>query len=744
MTDERTVLDDLEEIPITQEEWAIHLVRKGYFLFPCWPKTKAPAVSEGLNEASNDESVIRDWWRHNPNYNPAINLGMSGLVVYDFDKIAPFENQLPTFTVQTGRVPQNGICGIQMYYRGSAKTHSFGPDGGHHKIIDGRSNAVGEVRSRGAYVMAPGSIHPSGNTYKVILDLPLAESPEQNVEEVKSHQPATGTDEQEAIRDYVEGAFDLADVNYESAVRTDNGGFKWLVICPWAAEHTSGKDFDSSSAVIMQPSGMRLYCCKHSHCDGIRQWKELRAFMEEKVGHKLVFGDPKEIIPVLIDGRPINIPEPVVSSTPVVISSSIPGVSDALLAELCAPIPECSEESEIPEFDSSVIGQDNFFRRFVDLVSTGNGIPDQFAFAIAKAILGTRMDGLTKFANRSLRPNLYVALIGETGTGKSEAWRRALQIIRPKGSQSGHHSPSKMKLIDSFESGAGLKDYFFEEPASEPILCYIDEVEDLGIRTTATRQPEILTTLIQLKEGTVISRTKAGKPSRRKDDARLSMIMCGQEGPIFMRALAGRSKLGLWDRMYPDYARKGVVTGLHEISAEESINLLTELNSFDYDVTLNLSDAAKHLMAKFWGSLGNQNARWKNDFLLDAFFAAFARHSTDVSIEDAISAIRIARRQIIIRRVCFTSEVPDKTGYYLSLLKKITAMMETALAKGHPEGEVARSHRDFLTLTHAFRDNEEHLFKRAWDVYQPVYLRKVQVQRANGQLYDKYLPALHD
>ena len=35
---------------------------------------------------------------------------------------------------------------------------------------------------------------------------------------------------------------------------------------------------------------MLTYCCKHGHCENVRQWKELRKFMEEKVGHSLTFG----------------------------------------------------------------------------------------------------------------------------------------------------------------------------------------------------------------------------------------------------------------------------------------------------------------------------------------------------------------------------------------------------------------------------------------------------------------------
>jgi hypothetical protein len=282
---------------------ALMCLKRGWFVFPCYPRSKAPAgevVPHGWKEASNDEAQIRAWWARNPNYNPAIALEQSGLVVYDFDEIAPFPNLPPTFTVKTGRVPVNGVDGIQMYYTGSCKTHTH-PGGS------------GEVRSRGAYVMAPGSVHPSGNLYKVVLNGPLAPSPEQNEAEPVVLGEAVGTDEQNTIAAYVEAAFDVAGIDYKARTAKEEGGFMWLIACPWRGEHTSGKDFDTSSVVIMWSSGKLIYECKHSHCMGIRQWKQLREFMEQKVGNRLVFGDPSH--DTLILGGKIADPKPVLPDT---------------------------------------------------------------------------------------------------------------------------------------------------------------------------------------------------------------------------------------------------------------------------------------------------------------------------------------------------------------------------------------------------------------------------------------------
>ena len=60
------------------------------------------------------------------------------------------------------------------------------------------------------------------------------------------------------------------------------------------------------------------------------------------------------------------------------------------------------------------------------------------------------------------------------------------------------------------------------------------------------------------------------------------------------------------------------------------------------------------------------------------------------------------------------------------------------------EGLVAKSRRDFERETHAHRDNETHVFEKAWHVYSATWLEKREVVKANGQKYWKYLPATEE
>jgi hypothetical protein len=87
-----------------------------------------------------------------------------------------------------------------------------------------------------------------------------------------------------------------------------------------------------------------------------------------------------------------------------------------------------------------------------------------------------------------------------------------------------------------------------------------------------------------------------------------------------------------------------------------------------------------------------------------------------------------------------TGEVPDRVGFYLGHLKKWMEWMHKRLLKGTPVEEVAMTKRDFQTLSHAFRDNEEHTFEQAWRSFHKDWLRAVSITGANGHQYEKFVP----
>jgi putative DNA primase/helicase len=156
-------------------ELALDYAARGLCVLPLKPRDKYPIVSGGCHAASADESQIRTWWTKTPNANIGVGCGNSNKAVLDIDhgldSLEDFQtwrmrNNIPeTYSVRTGRRPE---FGIQMYFEGAM------PDVGEWKL-DGCS---GQVKSLGGLVVAAGSIHPSGETYQVICDLPFAPTPD--------------------------------------------------------------------------------------------------------------------------------------------------------------------------------------------------------------------------------------------------------------------------------------------------------------------------------------------------------------------------------------------------------------------------------------------------------------------------------------------------------------------------------------------------------------------------------------
>lgn len=142
--------------------------------FPVLPlRGKVPRIERGLHCASTDRAAVEDWWRRFPDANIGIRTGAeSRLVVLDVDvpeglaslrELEGRHGKLDTATVLTGS------GGWHHYFRhpGREVRNSAG------KLGPGL-----DVRGDGGYVVAPPSVHESGNQYKWTRPLDrLAELP---------------------------------------------------------------------------------------------------------------------------------------------------------------------------------------------------------------------------------------------------------------------------------------------------------------------------------------------------------------------------------------------------------------------------------------------------------------------------------------------------------------------------------------------------------------------------------------
>jgi Bifunctional DNA primase/polymerase, N-terminal/AAA domain/Primase C terminal 1 (PriCT-1) len=157
-------------------EVALELAGRGWYVFPCRPKTKEPAIVGGWKNASNNEAQVRTWWKKWPEANVGIATAPSGLCVLDVDH--GFANrddvlnfiagsEIPkTYIVKTGRTDGYGV---QFYFNGRDL-----------RSIPWRHETLGisgDIRCSTGYVMAAGSVHPSGGVYEVWDSSPCAPLP---------------------------------------------------------------------------------------------------------------------------------------------------------------------------------------------------------------------------------------------------------------------------------------------------------------------------------------------------------------------------------------------------------------------------------------------------------------------------------------------------------------------------------------------------------------------------------------
>ena len=139
---------------------ALRYAARGWAVFPCQPRGKAPATAHGVHDATCDPAQIRRWWTRLPEANIGLACGPSGLVVMDLD----------------------GGDGLETWER-LRLAHGFADDtlcsatsrGLHFLYAAPAGCAIGnsagkpgpglDVRARGGYIIAPPSVHPTGHVY---------------------------------------------------------------------------------------------------------------------------------------------------------------------------------------------------------------------------------------------------------------------------------------------------------------------------------------------------------------------------------------------------------------------------------------------------------------------------------------------------------------------------------------------------------------------------------------------------
>jgi len=129
----------------------------------CSSPGKHPITPNGVKDASGDEADIRRWFSNGIAFNIGIATGSaSGLVVLDIDPKNGGDISIQQFTIPPTLEVITGSGGRHYYFAI--------PEGVEIRNSAGKLAAGLDVRGEGGYVVAPPSIHISGNSYRWAVD----------------------------------------------------------------------------------------------------------------------------------------------------------------------------------------------------------------------------------------------------------------------------------------------------------------------------------------------------------------------------------------------------------------------------------------------------------------------------------------------------------------------------------------------------------------------------------------------
>jgi len=141
------------------------LKQKGINFLIVEPRSKKPIQQGWQNKNMEfDNLELEDALKQGYNYGVRGG-GEKNLIIVDFDNFA-IQNIIikdfpETFTVKTG----SGM--LHLYFFTNPNSESF-------KAFDENMNTLFDVQGIGKQVIGPGSVHPNGNYYEVVKDVPIA------------------------------------------------------------------------------------------------------------------------------------------------------------------------------------------------------------------------------------------------------------------------------------------------------------------------------------------------------------------------------------------------------------------------------------------------------------------------------------------------------------------------------------------------------------------------------------------
>lgn len=232
----------------------------------CGNAGKHPRTKHGLKDATKDAAQITAWWEEWPDANVGVATGLaSGFVAVDVDPRNGGEDTLERLEDEYGKLPptveaKTGGGGRHLLFKRPAAA----------RMRCGKLGPGVDFKADGGYIVASPSVHASGRVYAweassrpgevELAELPMWVAPAREGKPPPKTKP--GADPEKSFLGFAFGAAGML------GKRIDDQ--RMSVICPWASDHTTGGDGDTSTVLFAPSLGRTLgwFHCSHSHCQG--------------------------------------------------------------------------------------------------------------------------------------------------------------------------------------------------------------------------------------------------------------------------------------------------------------------------------------------------------------------------------------------------------------------------------------------------------------------------------------------
>lgn len=240
---------------------------------------KHPLTQHGLNDATTDEAIIREWWGRWPWAQVAVNCGASGLVVVDVDAHGDIDGRpgWAELVAEHGA----GIEGTAMADTPSDGLHIFYRAAG-HRVLSGGKRGNGswplgkegvEIKAEGGYIILPSAASPlrdwtEGHSPEERGFADLPEGLADKVSYLRRRDDAddprlvpADSDHVGAVRAYLLDMFKRHDITVLKSKKDGKGELYELDVCPGNPLHTKGEPF-----VRIWNNGEWTAKCHHATC----------------------------------------------------------------------------------------------------------------------------------------------------------------------------------------------------------------------------------------------------------------------------------------------------------------------------------------------------------------------------------------------------------------------------------------------------------------------------------------------